>query len=80
MADITMCIDHLCPMKFECYRYTAPWNQFRQAVYSESPRERDSMYWCKDFSDNRGRTLDVKFREYEKPEPSPEAYKNNIKS
>lgn len=80
MADIQMCIDHLCPMKFECYRYTAPWNQFRQFVFTESPRDMDSMYWCKELLDNRGRTLDPKFREYEKPEPSPKAYKNNIKS
>ena len=39
MADITMCKDMKCPVKFRCYRHTAPENQFRQAVFSESPRE-----------------------------------------
>ena len=68
MADITMCIDMKCPRKHECYRFTAPWNQWRQSVFAESPREEDSMYYCKEFWDNTGRTLDVKFKEYEKIE------------
>ena len=62
MADITMCRDMQCPMKFKCYRHTAPENQFRQAVFSESPREGDK---CESYWDNEGRTLDPKFREYE---------------
>jgi len=65
MADITMCRDMQCPMKFTCYRHTAPWNQFRQAVFSESPRKEGTFY-CDQFWDNEGRTLDPKFREYER--------------
>ena len=60
--DGVMCTDMKCPVKFKCYRHTAPWNQFRQTVYSESPRQR---YTCNEFWDNKGRTLDPKFREYE---------------
>ena len=65
MADITMCMDMQCPMKFTCYRHTAPWNQWRQSVFAESPRE-EGKYYCDKFWDNAGYTLDVKFREYEK--------------
>jgi len=64
MADIQMCQDLECPMKFKCYRHTAPWNQFRQFVFSESPRKEGTFY-CDQYSDNEGRTLDPKFREYE---------------
>jgi hypothetical protein len=67
MADITMCNDMKCPMKFDCYRHTAPWNQFRQSVFPESPRE-EGTYYCQSFWDNKGRRLDAKFREYEKEE------------
>lgn len=66
MADITMCNDMKCPMKFDCYRHTAPWNQWRQSIFAESPREEDK---CNQFWDNAGRTLDEKFREYEKTQP-----------
>lgn len=62
MADITMCEDIECLVKFKCYRHTAPWNEHRQAVYSQSPREGDE---CESYWDNEGRTLDPKFREYE---------------
>lgn len=62
MADISMCQDMKCPMKFKCYRHTAPWNPWRQSLLAESPREGDE---CKEFWDNAGRRLDEKFREYE---------------
>jgi hypothetical protein len=65
MADITMCRDMKCPMKFTCYRHTAPQNQFRQSFFTESPRE-EGTYYCQSFWDNEGRTLDPKFREYER--------------
>jgi hypothetical protein len=52
-------------MKHDCYRFTAPWNPFRQTILSESPRE-EGKFYCKEFWDNTGRTLDVKFKEYEK--------------
>jgi hypothetical protein len=67
MANITMCQDMKCPMKFECYRHTAPYNQFRQATFTESPRL-PGMYFCEQFWDNSGKTLDIRFREYEKEE------------
>jgi len=66
MADIAMCRDMKCPMKYDCYRHTAPWNQFRQSVFSESPRQ-EGKYYCDKFWDNSGFTLDKQFREYEKP-------------
>ena len=65
MADISMCNDMKCPMKLTCYRHTAPWNQFRQSVFTESPRE-EGKYYCDQYWDNEGRTLDPKFREYER--------------
>jgi hypothetical protein len=64
MSDIAMCRDMECPMKFKCYRHTAPWNQFRQSVFAESPRKEGTFY-CDQYWDNEGRTLDPKFREYE---------------
>jgi len=69
MADISMCMDKKCPMKYDCYRFTAPWNPFRQSVLADSPRE-EGKFYCPEFWDNTGRTLDVKFREYEKQEKS----------
>jgi len=65
MADITMCNDMKCPMKFDCYRHTAPFNQWRQSTYSKSPRV-EGMFYCDKFWKNTGYTLDVRFREYEK--------------
>ena len=62
MADITMCTDMKCPKKFQCYRHTAPWNQWRQSIFAESPRKEEE---CNEFWDNKGRRLDEKFREYE---------------
>jgi hypothetical protein len=66
MADISMCNDMKCPMKYDCYRHTAPFNPWRQAMFVESPRE-EGKYYCDKFWDNSGYTLDKKFREYEKP-------------
>lgn len=65
MADITMCTDKECPMKLSCYRHTAPWNQWRQSIFSESPRKEGAFY-CNEFWDNKGKTLDIKFREHER--------------
>ena len=67
MADITMCTDMKCPMKLSCYRHTAPWNQWRQSIFAESPRKEGAFY-CYQFWDNTARTLDEKFKEYEKIE------------
>jgi hypothetical protein len=63
--DGTMCMDMKCPMKTSCYRHTAPWNQWRQSIFAESPRE-EGKFYCEKFWDNTGHTLDEKFKEYEK--------------
>jgi hypothetical protein len=65
MADIAMCRDKKCPMKYDCYRFTAPENPWRQSFFAESPRE-EGKFYCDQFWNNTGHTLDVKFREYEK--------------
>lgn len=36
--DITMCLDHKCPQKDKCYRYTATPSRW-QAVFSKTPRK-----------------------------------------
>ncbi len=45
MPDITMC-DSIskngqCPVRDQCYRYTATPNEFRQAFFTEAPLEAD---------------------------------------
>jgi hypothetical protein len=41
MADITMCKGTNCPQKEECYRYTAPVNEYRQSYFVEVPINED---------------------------------------
>lgn len=65
LADITMCRDKACSRKYDCYRFTAPENPWRQSFFAESPREKDKFH-CDEFWDNKGRRLDEKFREYER--------------
>lgn len=36
MADITMCNGDKCPLKFKCYRFTAPKSN-RQSFFVEVP-------------------------------------------
>ena len=47
MADITMCRDEDCPKKDTCYRFTAIANEWRQAYFMKSPRDKDKCnhYW-----------------------------------
>lgn len=40
MADITMCSGKDCPLKEECYRHTAPVNEYRQAYFNEPPYDK----------------------------------------
>jgi hypothetical protein len=49
MPDITMCKGISCPIKEECYRYTAKADEFYQAYFSESPiaDNKCEMYWGK---------------------------------
>ena len=47
MADITMCKGTNCPLKEDCYRYTAPINEYRQSFFSAVPYHDDDCehYW-----------------------------------
>jgi hypothetical protein len=47
MADITKCKGTNCPMKQNCYRYTAKEDEFYQAYFTEVPIKKDEcdMYW-----------------------------------
>ena len=49
MADITMCTDEECSKRFRCYRFTAPWSDYRQSIFAKSPRENEN---CSYFWDN----------------------------
>ena len=37
MADITKCEGINCPLKNNCYRFTATSNEFRQSYFAEIP-------------------------------------------
>lgn len=37
MPDITMCWGRECPLKQNCYRYTAKPSEFRQSYFKEIP-------------------------------------------
>lgn len=65
MADITACQDEECSKRFRCYRFTCPWNEYGQSVWMDSPRKGEE---CEDYWDNKGRRLDPKYREYERPD------------
>ena len=51
MADISMCYGEGCPLKAECYRYTAPMNEQRQAYFVYVPYAHDYKS-CEYFVDN----------------------------
>jgi hypothetical protein len=46
MSDITKCADATCPKNNVCYRYIAPYNEFWQSYFAESPRHGDE---CDEF-------------------------------
>jgi hypothetical protein len=52
MADISMCQGTGCPLKNECYRHTAPVNEYRQAYFVYIPYDH-AYKGCEYFSDNR---------------------------
>lgn len=39
MPDITMCEDHVCPKRENCFRYTAIPDPYRQSYFVGSPRQ-----------------------------------------
>lgn len=47
MADITKCEGANCPIKENCYRYTAKANEFRQSYFTDPPIKdgKCEMYW-----------------------------------
>jgi hypothetical protein len=47
MADITKCKGTNCPIKQNCYRYTAKEDEFYQAYFTVVPLKNDEcdMYW-----------------------------------
>ena len=51
MADISMCYGDGCPLKAECYRYTAPVNEYRQSYFVYVPYDH-AYKGCEYFSDN----------------------------
>jgi hypothetical protein len=57
MADITMCSGECCMVKNKCYRHTAPWNEYRQSMFTDVPgKDRD----CSQFWENDWKNSDVK--------------------
>lgn len=45
MNDITMCPGEGCTLRESCYRHTAPVGIRRQAVFTETPKERPCRYF-----------------------------------
>jgi len=38
MADITMCRNKSCKLKYQCYRFMAIENKFRQSYFLDNPK------------------------------------------
>ena len=51
MPDFTMCVGGDCPLKDNCYRYTAEPNEYRQSVFCTIPYNEEGG--CYYFWDNR---------------------------
>ena len=49
MADITMCTGNGCPLKENCYRFTAEKSEYRQSYFFTPPFDGKTceMYWGK---------------------------------
>lgn len=50
MADITMCLNKECPLRFNCYRFNARANEFRQSYADFKPDENGK---CESFWDRK---------------------------
>lgn len=59
MADISMCDGEGCPIKQECYRYTAPKNAHWQAFFAYVPYDH-AYKGCEYFIDNTDKTHEAK--------------------
>ncbi len=54
MADITMCGNESCPIKMNCYRYTATPNEY-QSYFMGMPLLKEDQQGCVEFWDNKER-------------------------
>ena len=53
MADITMCSGQDCPVKEECYRFTALKCAYRQSYFAETPgKTEDGKFTCEMYWDD----------------------------
>lgn len=50
MADITMCNNKECQIKYYCYRFTAPVNPYRQSYFAGIVEGFTPEKGCKEFS------------------------------
>ncbi len=53
MADITKCNGKNCPLKEDCYRFTAPSNKYRQSYFVETPKLKKNGV-CEEYWNNKG--------------------------
>lgn len=53
MPDITMCHGTGCPVKEDCYRYTAKPNKYRQSYFTDPPVDEDGN--CEYFWEDKQR-------------------------
>lgn len=56
--DITMCDNKNCTLRKECYRFTAPVNEFKQSYFIETPKQVEGN--CSEFWSNKGYTTNDK--------------------
>jgi len=47
MADMTMCDQNECSVRKLCLRFMAKPNEYKQAYYSEDPRDNEGL--CKEY-------------------------------
>lgn len=53
-----MCLEHQCPDKYKCYRYTVLSNKYWQSYFMHDPREGDKTPGkCPEFIDDKNRSI-----------------------
>jgi len=52
MSDITKCPGKDCTLKEDCYRFTAPVNEYRQSYFTETPKQKNGV--CEEYWNNKG--------------------------
>lgn len=52
MSDITKCPGKDCTLKEDCYRFTAPVNEYRQSYFVETPKQKNGV--CEEYWNNKG--------------------------